>query len=53
MAGTVNLTMDGVPVETPLGTLLIEAAKVASIEIPSVLLLSGPRTPGRLPYVPG
>ena len=34
-AKLVNLTVDGRPVTTPAGTLLIEACKVAGIEVPS------------------
>jgi NADH-quinone oxidoreductase subunit G len=41
MAGTVRITIDGVPVETQAGTLIIEAAKVASIEIPSFCYYPG------------
>src|SRR5437667_49346 len=32
--GVVNLTIDGVPVSVPLGTLLIEAAKQAGVLVP-------------------
>src|SRR5437660_11806985 len=32
--GVVNLTIDGVPVSAPLGTLLIEAAKFAGVLVP-------------------
>jgi NADH-quinone oxidoreductase subunit G len=41
MAGAVRITIDGVPVETPPGTLIIEAAKVARIEIPSFCYYPG------------
>jgi NADH-quinone oxidoreductase subunit G len=39
MSGAVTITIDGKPVETPAGTLVIEAAKLAGIEVPSFCYL--------------
>src|SRR5207245_4895390 len=41
MADLVKLTIDGRPVEAPKGTLLIEAARQAGIEIPSFCYYEG------------
>ena len=40
-AKTVTLTIDGKPVAVPQGTLLIEAAKQAGIEVPSFCYYPG------------
>ena len=36
MSNTVKLTINNTPVEAPAGTLLIDAAKLAGIEIPAL-----------------
>ncbi|MGH9630211.1 MAG: 2Fe-2S iron-sulfur cluster-binding protein, partial [Bryobacteraceae bacterium] len=41
MADIVNLTIDGRPIQAPVGTLLIEAAKTAGIEIPAFCYYEG------------
>jgi len=41
MADSLNLTIDGMPVQAPAGTLLIDAAKMVGIEIPAFCYYEG------------
>ena len=49
----VNITIDGVPVSVPKGTLLVEAAKTIRQQIPDLLLPHQAGARGALPHLPG